>query len=220
MDGAGAVIHAGSSKRDRLEAIAVPGMFHMFIFLFLMWTTHFNTLLKHGFNGKKKKEREREREDVIERHFMNTSSSDLCKAKEMKGGQRQMEVCTVSCHGGQLKAHRGAGANTHPQLIPEFLSARLQPPVPSLIFISASVMRTKESTHSFAPPPPWYALPPFFFTWSLRARLAGLISNCDLTTWWKDWHACTLRTRRARTHTRVCTQTHICGGEEDTGQFC
>lgn len=72
MDGAGAVIHAGSSKRDRLEAIAVPGMFHMFIFLFLMWTTHFNTLLKHGFNGKKKKEkrgteREREQERTRER---------------------------------------------------------------------------------------------------------------------------------------------------------
>lgn len=31
-------------RGDRLEAIAVPGMFHMFIFLFLMWTTHFNTL--------------------------------------------------------------------------------------------------------------------------------------------------------------------------------
>lgn len=44
--------------RDRSEAIAVPGMFHMFIFLFLMWTTHFNTLLKHDFNGKKKRETE------------------------------------------------------------------------------------------------------------------------------------------------------------------
>lgn len=55
MDGAGAVLHAGSSKRDKSEAIAVPGMYHMFIFLFLMWTTHFNTLLKHNFNGKKKK---------------------------------------------------------------------------------------------------------------------------------------------------------------------
>lgn len=69
----------------------------------------------------------------------------------MKGGQRKMEVCTVSSHGGQLKAHCRAGANTHTLLIPEFLSSHLQPSIPSLIFISASVMRTKESTHSFAP---------------------------------------------------------------------
>lgn len=52
--------------------------------------------------------------------------------------------------------------------------------------------------------PPWSALPPFFFTWSLQARLAGLISNCDLTTWWKDWHACTLRGE----YTRMCVRKH------------
>lgn len=68
MDGAGAVLHAGSSKRDRSEAIAVPGMFHMFIFLFLMWTTHFNTLLKHNFNGKKR-ERERQKQRELTAHL-------------------------------------------------------------------------------------------------------------------------------------------------------
>lgn len=59
MDGA-AVLHAGSSERDKSEAIAVPGMFHMFIFLFLMWTTHFNTLLKHNLKWKKKKKKDTE----------------------------------------------------------------------------------------------------------------------------------------------------------------
>lgn len=32
----------------------------------------------------------------------------------MKGGQRKMEVYTVSCHGGQLKACQSAGAHSHP----------------------------------------------------------------------------------------------------------
>lgn len=36
-----------------------------------------------------------------------------------------MEVYTVSRHGGQLKACCGAGAHTHPLLIPQFLSSRL-----------------------------------------------------------------------------------------------
>ena len=113
----------------------------------------------------------------------------------MKGGQRKMEVYTVSCHGGQLKAHRRAGAQTHPLLIPQLLSSRLQPSIPSLVFISASVMRTKESTHSFAPP--------CIVSWSLQARLAGLISNCDLTAWWKDWHT------RTNTHRSMYTYTHM-----------
>lgn len=43
---------------------------------------------------------------------MNTSSSDLCKAKEMKGGEGEMEVYTVSCHGGQLRACCRAGEHT------------------------------------------------------------------------------------------------------------
>lgn len=119
--------------------------------------------------GKKKKEHEY----VIERHFMNTSGSDLCKAKQMKGGQRKMEVYTVSCHGGQLKAHNCAGAHTHP-VNPQVLSSRLQPSIPLLIFISASVMRTKESTQSLAHPSSLVA-----FSWSLQARPRGLISNCD-----------------------------------------
>ena len=79
----------------------------------------------------------------------------------MKGGQRKMEVYTVSCHGGQLKARRRAGAHTHPLLIPQFLSSRLQPSIPSLVFISASVMRTKESTHSFSPSLPQLSPPSF-----------------------------------------------------------
>lgn len=56
--------------------------------------------------------------------------------------------------------------HTHPLLIPQFLSSRLQPSVPSLVFISASVMRTKETTHSFSPSPH----PPFSCSWSLWAK--------------------------------------------------
>lgn len=73
----------------------------------------------------------------------------------MKGEQRKMKVYTVSCHGGQLKAHRRDGAHAHPLLIPQSPSSRLQASIPSLVFISASVMRTKESTHSFLPPSPF-----------------------------------------------------------------
>lgn len=115
-----------------------------------------------------------------------------------------MEVYTVSCHGGQLKAHRRTGAHTHPLLIPGFLSSRLQPSIPSFVFISASVMRTKESTHSFAPYFPSSFPPPFSFSWSLQAMLAGLISNCDLTAWWKDWHTCT--------NTRIHIHTYVAKG--------
>lgn len=38
--------------------------------------------------SKKKGGEKKEHEYVIERHFMNTSGSDLCKAKQMKGGQK------------------------------------------------------------------------------------------------------------------------------------
>lgn len=118
-----------------------------------------------------------------------------------------MEVYTVSCHGGQLKAHRSVGEHTHPLLIPQFLSCRLQPSIPLLVFISASVMRTKESTHSFALSLTSSPSPAFSLSWSLRARLAGLISNCDLTAWWKDW--------------QTCTNTHILYEKKgDQGQFC
>lgn len=113
----------------------------------------------------------------------------------MKGEQRKMKVYTVSCHGGQLKAHCRDGAHAHPPLIPQSLSSRLQASIPSLVFISASVMRTKESTHSFFPSLSFPSRP-------LQARLAGLISNCDLTAWWKDWHTCT------NTHKSMCV--HIC----------
>lgn len=128
----------------------------------------------------------------------------------MKGGLRKMEVYTVSCHGGQLKASRRAGAHTHPLLIPELLSSRLQPSIPSLVFISGSVMSTKESTHSFAAATarPLHTPP---VSWSLQARLAGLISNCDLTAWWKDWHTCT-NTRGStspHTHTHACAHTYV-----------
>lgn len=136
----------------------------------------------------------------------------------MKGGQRKMEVYTVSCHGGQLKARRRAGAHTHPLLIPQFLSSRLHPSIPSLVFISASMMRTNESTHLFALSFPSSLPLSFSFSWSLQERLAGLISNCDLTTWWKDWHA------RTNTHgsmyTHMYMHTHTCGKEVDKGQFC
>lgn len=118
-----------------------------------------------------------------------------------------MGVYTVSCHGGQLKARRKAGAHTHPLLIPQFLSSRLQPSIPSLVFISASVMRTKESTHSFSPSFPSFLPPPFYFSRSLQARLAGLISNCDLTAWWKDWHTHTNTHRSMYTH--ICIQTYV-----------
>lgn len=91
----------------------------------------------------------------MEKCFVHTNGTDLCRAKQLMGGRRKMDVCcVVSCHGGQLKAHCKAGANSHPLLIPQFLSSRLQPSIPSLIFISASVMRTKKSTHSLAPPAP------------------------------------------------------------------
>lgn len=117
-----------------------------------------------------------------------------------------MEVYTVSCHGGQLKARRWAGAHTHPLLIPQFLSSRLQPSIASLVFISASVMRTKESTHSFVPSLPSSLPHPFSFSWSLQARLAGLISNCDLTGWWKDWHTC--RNTHRSVYTHICIHMH------------
>lgn len=117
-----------------------------------------------------------------------------------------MEVYTVSCHGGQLKARRRAGAHTHPLLIPQFLSSRLQPSIPSLVFISASVMRTKESTHSFAHSLPSSLPPPFSFSWSLQARLTGLINNCDLTAWWKHWHTGTKTHRSMYTH--ICIHIH------------
>lgn len=41
-----------------------------------------------------------------------------------------------------------------------------------------------------------------FYSRSLQARLAGLISNCDLTAWWKDWHT--------RTNTHKSMYAHIC----------
>ncbi len=126
-----------------------------------------------------------------------------------------MEVYTVSCHGGQLKARRRAGAHTHPLLIPQFLSSRLHPSIPSLVFIFASVMRTKESTHSFALSLRSSLPPPFSSSWSLQERLAGLISNCDLTAWWKDWLA-RANTLGACTHTYVQSYTHMwqSGGQE------
>lgn len=157
----------------------------------------------------------------MEKCFVHTNGTDLCRAKQLMGGRRKMDVCcVVSCHGGQLKAHCKAGANSHPLLIPQFLSSRLQPSIPSLIFISASVMRTKKSTHSLAPRPlpslpqppiPCFppSIPPLFFARSLQARLAGLISNCDLTTWWKDWHAQTSAHEARRTGTRIDASAHM-----------
>lgn len=49
------------------------------------------------------------------------------------------------------------------------------------------------------------SLPPFFFSWSLQARLAVLISYCDLTAWWKDWHACTNTHGTKWAHVYACT---------------
>lgn len=157
---------------------------------------------------------------MTEKCFVHTNGADLRRAKQLTGGRRKMDVCVVSCHGGPLKAHCKAGANSHPPLIPQFLSSRLQPSIPSLIFISASVMRTKESTHSLArslsgstaptlPPSLLPSLPPLFFSRSLQARLAGLISNCDLTTWWKDWHAQTSAHEARHTDARVDASAHM-----------
>ena len=51
---------------DRSEAITVPGMFHMFVFLFLMDNTlqHTFLFLKHNFNEKKKKQQERKQTEA------------------------------------------------------------------------------------------------------------------------------------------------------------
>lgn len=53
------------------------------------------------------------------------------------------------------------------------------------------------------------SLPPLFFSRSLQARLAGLISNCDLTTWWKDWHAQTSAHGARHTDARVDASAHM-----------
>lgn len=129
------------AKRIRYFAPVSPQ-----IFIITLWKDSRSKWEQEGARkrGSAKKEHER--------HFMNLSSSDLCKAKQMKGEQRKVKVYTVSCHGGQLKAHRRDGAHAHPLLIPQSLSPRLRASIPSLVFISASVMRTKESTHSFSPP--------------------------------------------------------------------
>lgn len=54
--------------------------------------------------------------------------------------------------------------------------------------------------------PPSPVPPPFSFSWSLQARLAGLISNCDLTAWWKDWHTCT--NTHGSMYTHICIRIH------------
>lgn len=56
---------------DRLEAIAVPGMFHMFVFLFLMDNTlqHAVFFLKHDFNEKKKQKNKRQKQRELTAHL-------------------------------------------------------------------------------------------------------------------------------------------------------
>lgn len=65
------LLYTQGRRGDRSEAIAVPGMFHMFIFLFLMWTTHFNTLFffKTRFQWKKKKKNKRQKQRELTAHL-------------------------------------------------------------------------------------------------------------------------------------------------------
>lgn len=65
------------------------------------------------------------------------------------------------------------------------------------------------STAPTLPPSLLPSLPPLFFSRSLQARLAGLISNCDLTTWWKDWHAQTSAHEARHTDARVDASAHM-----------
>lgn len=55
------------------------------------------------------------------------------------------------------------------------------------------------------------SIPPLFLARSLQARLAGLISNCDLTTWWKDWHAQTSAHKARHTGTCWCSSAYVAG---------
>lgn len=140
------------------------------------------------------------------------------KQNRWKEDREKMEVYTVSCHGGQLKAHRRFRAHTHPLLIPQFLSSRLQPSIPLLVFISASVMRTKESTHSFAPTLPSSLSP--LLSPSLGLFRQGSQAWLAIVTW---PHAGKIGTH-AQTHTkewpRVYMLTHQRGEKGGQGQFC
>lgn len=73
-----------------------------------------------------------------------------------------------------------AEARTHSLLIPKFLFPFLNPSIPLLIFIFASAMRTKESTH--CPLYSWFPLPLFlglFLGLSWRGSQAWLV----IVTW-------------------------------------
>lgn len=88
------------------------------------------------------------------------------------------------------------------------LSSLTSHPFTHLYLCFSDEDKGKHSLIRSLPPslPPQSPLPPFFFPWSLQARLAGLISNCDLTTWWKDWHACT--NTHGTKYTHICIRIH------------
>lgn len=111
-----------------------------------------------------------------------------------------MEVCTVSCHGGQLKACHTAGAHTHPvNPLVSVLSSQTIHPFTRLYLCFSDEDKGKHSIIPPHPPPPQ----------SLQARLMGLISNCDLTAWWKEWHTCTNAHTITYTHTNVYANTKM-----------
>lgn len=158
---------------------------------------------QEGARRGEKKEKKKEHEYVIERHFMNTSGSDLCKAKQMKGGQRKIEVYMVSCHGGQLKAHNCAGAHTHP--VNPSVSVLSSPTIHPFTHLYLCFSDGDKGKHSITDPP----FPPSLLSLGLfRQGLGGLISNCDQTTWWKDWHT-HANTHSVHTHKNVYESTQM-----------
>lgn len=104
-------------------------------------------------------------------------------------------VCVLSCHGGQLKA--GCGT-----LILPFPSSCVQPHIASPVFISASLMRTKKSTHFLHPSP--VMPPPSPFLSLSRLSSQAWLANVTWPRGWNEWHACREETRK---------RSHICGGE-------
>lgn len=130
-------------------------------------------------------------------HFSNARHFDLCKANEMKVGQRKVDVITVSCHGGQLKARcraeRTRSSSANPSL--SVLSSSAIHPVNRLYLCFSDEDKEKHSLICYLLS---HSLPLILS----RQRLPGLISNCDLTAWWKHWHSCT------NTHSSVCRHTN------------
>lgn len=144
---------------------------------------------------------------------MNTSISDLCKAKQMKGRQRKMEVYTVSCHGGQLKCVTVL-VHTLILLIPQFLSSHLPSltihPFTRLYLCFSDEEKKKALNHLLTLPPP--TLSPHLFRQGSQAWLA-------IVTWPHGGKIGTCTHRREHVHTQMHVLTHNCGKEDDKGQF-